>query len=209
MYKALLDTLDRAGIQIPSWVFFIVAVILGIALVAFLFNKYMIPIIHKTMDMYTDICHIKELKEVQMKAIQKSMETDQRIENELFSFMEEVRNEIKTFTSNRVHDREQSFEIQGKWTQIISAVTDGQEARDKQIEALMCGTKELLGNAIDERYAKYVSLEGIPENEVADFDDIYVAYRGLNGNHGRETKYNYVKEHLPVIPVETKLVNHK
>lgn len=206
MYKTFIETLDKAGIQLPSWVFIVVAALIAVAFVVIVFTKFITPAILKVTDMYTDICSIKELKDVQMKAIQKSIETDQKIENELFSFMEEMRDEIKTFTEHRVNDRAHCSMTQDKWTQIISTLTEGQDARDKQIEALMCGTKELLGNAIDERYARYISLGGIPEHEVDEFDDIYEAYRGLNGNHGRETKYNYVKGHLQVIPVETKLV---
>lgn len=82
----------------------------------------------------------------------------------------------------------------------------GHQNRDKQIEALMCGSKELLGDTIDKRYDKYIRLKGIPQNEVDEFNDIYLAYARLNGNHGRETKYQYVKQNLPVIPVETKLL---
>ena len=51
-----------------------------------------------------------------------------------------------------------------------------------------------------------MALHVIPQTEVDEFDAIYEAYSGLKGNHGREFKYKYVKENLPVIPVETKLV---
>ncbi|MCI8661520.1 MAG: hypothetical protein HFG54_14965 [Lachnospiraceae bacterium] len=70
----------------------------------------------------------------------------------------------------------------------------------------MCGSKELLGAEIDKRYREYIALNGIPESEVSEFDDIFNAYKGLMGNHTRDTKYNYVKNHLTIIPVETKLV---
>ena len=130
----------------------------------------------------------------------------------LSSFIEEtkrenemLRNEMRQFSENRIHDRQQSFEIQKELTDSIKVIVDGQEDRDKQIEALMCGSKELLGDTIDQRYAKYISLGGIPQNEVDEFDDLYVAYKRLHGNHGRDAKYDYVKEHLPVIPVEVTL----
>jgi hypothetical protein len=121
---------------------------------------------------------IKELSERHNQDTQQSIEHDQKIEKELSGLIDEIKNEIH------------SYEV----------------SRDKQIAALMCGSKELLGDTIDQRYSRYISLGGIPENEVAEFDDIYVAYKGLNGNHTRDTKYSYVKNHLPVIPVETKLV---
>lgn len=86
---------------------------------------------------------------------------------------------------------------------------DIEQSITHEIEALMCGCKELLGAEIDKRYREYIALKGIPESEVNEFDDIFAAYKGLNGNHSRDTKYNYVKNHLTVIPVETKLVINK
>ena len=121
---------------------------------------------------------IKELSERHNNDTKSSIDHDKKIELELSNFISEIKYQIKSC----------------------------EESRDKQIAALMCGSKELLGDTIDQRYSRYVGLGGIPENEVAEFDDIYAAYKGLNGNHTRDTKYNYVKNHLPVIPVETKLV---
>lgn len=94
-------------------------------------------------------------------------------------------------------------------TNSVKAITKGQDERDEQIAALMEGSKELLGDTIDQRYDKYISLGGIPQNEVDEFDAIYNAYTGLKGNHGRETKYKYVKEHLPVLPVKTEIITDK
>lgn len=159
----------------------------------------------------------RELLTTTAKNLSLLQEKHNRDENELkkclSTFIEEskkenaeLREEMRQFTENRIHDRQQSFKIQKELTESIKVVVDGQESRDKQIEALMCGSKELLGDTIDQRYAKYISLKGIPQNEVDEFDDIYEAYKCLKGNHGRETKYLYVKEHLPVIPVETKLL---
>ena len=140
-------------------------------------------------------------------------EDEEAFRNDLTNYMKESREdrkllheEMSRFTDNRIHDRKQSLEIQRELTDSIKELTNGQEDRDKQIEALMCGSRELLGDTIDQRYNKYISLNGIPQNEVDEFDDIYAAYKGLKGNHGRETKYKYVKEHLQVIPVETKLL---
>ena len=132
-----------------------------------------------------------------------------KLEKALTDFMTEVKADIKTFTDNRKNDRAQSFEIQKQLTDSIQTVNGNNQIRDEQINALMCGSKELLGNTIDERYEKYINLGGIPQNEVDEFDSIYDAYTGLNGNHGRKTKYEYVKEHLPVIPVKTELVFNK
>lgn len=103
-------------------------------------------------------------------------------------------------------EQRQILQLQKDLSATIEAVTRNEKKRDKQIQALICGNKELLGAEIDKRYRQYIALDGIPESDVTEFDDIYMAYKDLNGNHSRDTKYFYVKDHLPVIPVTTKLV---
>lgn len=99
--------------------------------------------------------------------------------------------------------RERSIEIQEEFKQSIDSMHKKDDRRDLQIEALMFGTKELLGDKIDQKYDKYIKLQGIPSDEVDEFNSIYEAYRKLKGNHNREKKYNYVNDNLPVIPVTT------
>lgn len=144
---------------------------------------------------------------------EKSEKDDRSLECALETFMGEVREsfehvnkQFEESNKNQLARKEQSLEIQRELSNSIKTLAESEKERGKQIEALMCGSKELLGNTIDERYEKYIELGGIPQNEVDEFDSIYKAYRGLNGNHGRKTKYEYVKEHLPVIPVKTELV---
>ena len=147
-------------------------------------------------------------------ALQEKHDADEsKLENSLATFIEEqkkendkLRDEMRQYTENRISDRKKSLQIQKELKDSVNAIVEGQKSRDEQILALMCGSKELLGNTIDERYEKYINLGGIPQNEVDEFDSIYEAYALLNGNHGRETKYAYVKNHLPVIPVKTELV---
>ena len=112
---------------------------------------------------------------------------------------EEFRNNLNNYIEESRADRKALHDEMSKFA-------EGQGSRDKQIEALMCGSKELLGSTIDQLYSKYIELDGVPESEIDEFDDIFHAYKKLNGNHRRDTKYNYVKTHLRVIPVETKLV---
>lgn len=113
---------------------------------------------------------------------------------------EEFRNNLNNYIEESREDRKSLHSEMSKFA-------EGQESRDKQIEALMCGSKELLGSTIDQLYSKYIELDGVPESEIDEFDDIFHAYKKLNGNHRRDAKYNYVKNHLRVIPVETKLLN--
>ena len=152
--------------------------------------------------------HMKDMKEFrdrQDENVRQSIEHDERIRNELTLFISEMRDAIESLTNqmnqyseNRIHDREQSFEIQRQ-------LNKRSDDRDKKIEALMLGNMELLGDKIDQRFSRYVALDGIPENEVEEFDGIFAAYKALNGNHKRAEKYKYVKEHMKVIPVESKL----
>ena len=142
-------------------------------------------------------------------------EDEETFRNNLNDYMKESREdrkalheEMKQYSENRIADRKQSFQIQKELTDSIKEIVKGQGERDGQIAALMEGSKELLGDTIDQRYDKYISLGGIPQNEVDEFDAIYNAYRGLKGNHGRETKYKYVKEHLPVLPVKTEVITN-
>lgn len=148
---------------------------------------------------------IKEFKDSQTENVNQSIRHDEIIKEELKAFIDEIRssivsltNQMNQYSENRIHDREQSFEIQRQ-------LNKRSDDRDKKIEALMLGNMELLGDKIDQRFSRYVALDGIPENEVEEFDGIFAAYKALNGNHKREEKYKYVKNHMKVIPVEAKI----
>mgnify|MGYP000453181449 FL=1 len=99
--------------------------------------------------------------------------------------------------------REQSMDIQKDLKNSIELLTKSDVNRSLQIESLMVGTKELLGDTIDQKYEKYIRLGGIPSDEVDEFNSVYDAYRGLKGNHNREKKYEYVMNNLPIMPVTT------
>ena len=125
------------------------------------------------------------------------------ITTELKEALVEQKQQMNTYTENRVKDREKSREIRQELNESIDKLAEGAVERKEQIKALMCGTMELLGDKIDQRFSKYIAMKGIPENEVAEFDGLWNAYHNeLNGNHGRTQKYKYVKEHLPVLPIE-------
>ena len=148
---------------------------------------------------------MKAFRDKQDENVKQSIEHDERIRNDLTVFISEMRDAIESLTNqmnqyseNRIHDREQSREIQQQ-------LNERSDDRDKKIEALMLGNMELLGDKIDQRFSRYVALDGIPENEVEEFDGIFAAYKALNGNHKREEKYKYVKNHMKVIPVEAKI----
>ena len=148
--------------------------------------------------------HVSDMtafKESQNENVEQSIKHDQKIRDELRSFTTEVRSAIddlnsqmKQYNENRIHDREQSFAIQKQ-------LNERSDDRDKKIDALIAGNMELLGDKIDQKFSRYVSLNGIPETEVDEFNGLYAAYKGLGGNHKREEKYNYVRDHMKIIPV--------
>ena len=51
---------------------------------------------------------------------------------------------------------------------------------------------------------KYLSNNGIPEDEVEEFINLHFCYKKCGGNHLGDAKFNYCMEHLPVIPAVVK-----
>lgn len=160
--------------------------------------------------------NLSELQERHREDVEQSIAHDKRIKDELSTFMSEMResisitqNEIKTFSENRVHDRQQSFQIQKELTDSIKNIADSNSAKDKQIDNLMLAQREVLADKINSKYKYYISIKGIPEDEVDEFTNLHTAYKGCGGNHSGDAKYEYCMNHLPVIPVETKLVFNK
>ena len=66
-----------------------------------------------------------------------------------------LHDEMKQYSQIRVSDRQQSLQIQSELKDSIKEMAKAQEDRDSQIMALMEGSKELLGDKIDQRYNKY------------------------------------------------------
>ena len=99
--------------------------------------------------------------------------------------------------------REQSMDIQKDLKDSIELLTKADITRSEQIESVMIGIKELLGDTIDQKYEKYIRLGGIPSDDVDEFNSVFSAYEKVNGNHNRKKKYDYVMDNLPIIPVPT------
>lgn len=99
--------------------------------------------------------------------------------------------------------REQSMDIQKDLKDSIELLTKADVARSEQIESVMVGIKELLGDTIDQKYEKYIRLGGIPSDEVDEFNSVFSAYEKVKGNHNRKKKYDYVMDNLLIIPVTT------
>lgn len=145
-------------------------------------------------------------------SVVQSIRHDRLIKEDLSSFIKEIKdsigdtqNEIKHFAENRVHDREQSFEIQKQLTDAINVLAESGSERTRQMDSLIAATKESLGDRINQKYKYYLSLRGIPEDELDEFTSLHTAYAAVGGNHSGDAKYKYCMENLPVIPVEIKL----
>lgn len=145
--------------------------------------------------------------------VEESNTHDENIKKELSIFMKEIKSsvektqsEIKQFTENRVNDRKQSLEIQKELKDSIKSIVTYNSSKDRQIDNLMAAQREVLADKINEKYKYYISIKGIPEDEVDEFTNLHTAYKGVGGNHSGDAKYEYCMNHLQVIPVKTKLI---
>lgn len=145
--------------------------------------------------------------------VEESDAHDEDIKKELSAFISEMKtsisdtqSELKQFAENRVNDRQQSIAIQKELTESIKSIVEYNSHKDKQIENLMVAQREILADKINEKYKYYISMKGIPEDEVDEFTNLHAAYKGVGGNHSGDTKFEYCMNHLSVIPVETKLI---
>ena len=137
---------------------------------------------------------------------QRHIKDEEEFRNNLNNYIEEsqrdrkaLHDEMTRYADNRIDDRKQSLEIQKELKESISA-------RDVQIEALLLANKEILAEKINEKYKYYISIGGIPEDEYDEFVNMHSAYNGVGGNHHGDAKFEYCIQHLPIIPVKTKLI---
>lgn len=153
---------------------------------------------------------VSELAKTNAKNLSKLQERHLKDEaefrNNLNNYIEESRrdrkalhDEMTKFSDNRVSDRKQSLEIQKELKDSISE-------RDCRIDALVVAQKEMLAEKINEKYKNYIRLGGIPEDEYDEFVALHKAYNGVGGNHHGDAKFQYCIEHLPIIPVKTRLI---
>lgn len=86
----------------------------------------------------------------------------------------------------------------------ISRIMERNLSEDRQIDNLMIAQREVLADKINEKYKLYISINGIPEDELEEFTNLHTAYKGVGGNHSGDAKYEYCMRHLRVIPVANK-----
>lgn len=156
---------------------------------------------------------LTELQSKHTEDVKQSIIHDKRIREEFSEFMKEIKSsvtktqeEIRQFAENRIHDREQSIQIQKELTNSIKGIISYNNDKDQQISNLMAAQREVLADKINQKYKYYISIKGIPEDEVDEFTNMHKAYKAIGGNHSGDAKYEYCMNHLSVIPVETKLI---
>lgn len=101
-----------------------------------------------------------------------------------------------------IRKRREEHELLVQTSQNLAAL---QKKQTENVNNLMAAQREILADTINEKYKYYISINGIPEDEVDEFTSLHRAYRGIGGNHSGDAKFEYCMNHLPVIPVETKL----
>lgn len=132
--------------------------------------------------------NLTALQEKRAEDAKQSDEHDEQIRSELASFIYEIKNSM--------------LETQAE----IKRILERNSIKDEQINNLMIAQREVLADKINEKYKYYISIDGIPEDEVDEFTDLHTAYKGVGGNHSGDAKYEYCINHLRVIPVEAKLI---
>lgn len=146
-----------------------------------------------------------------LSALQQKHDKDEcELKECLASFIEETRNTLKLQDENNRKHWETSKQIRKELADTIKELIDDNQEKNKQINSLIVANKEILAEKINEKYKHYIAIGGIPEDEYDEFVGMHKAYNGVGGNSHGDAKFEYCIEHLPIIPVETKLViKHK
>lgn len=162
--------------------------------------------LHKR-DMIKSDNNDNEIKQCLDNFIKESSERNEKIRKDLTEYVFEIKQSVQKVHDDNLSYRDKSREIRGDMDDKIQKIIDADADRDILIQAIADGNKELLGDKIDQKFDKYVSLNGIPANEVDEFESMCQAYFALNGNHNRKRKYDHVKNKMEIIPVKTNLIS--
>ena len=134
---------------------------------------------------------IKNLAELHKRDNDISNEHDEVIREELHQFMTEVRSDIKAFTDNRVHDREQSLGIQKEWTNKIDGIChvldEMQKNTDERFAQSEEKTNKRVQSDIKERiaqsYRRYDKAKKISRMELEALEDLIDTYENFGGKN--------------------------
>lgn len=135
-----------------------------------------------------------------------SDEHDSELKELIIDFIQETRTQMDKIAYDRINDREKSREIRAELANSIKIIADANEKNHSQINTLTLAQREVLADRINHRYKKYIQMQGIPEDEYDEFINLHSAYKACGGNSSGDAKFDYCINHLPVLPVETKLI---
>ena len=96
MMKEILELLLKLGWEVPNWLLILLFVLVVIGVLTLLIKKNVIPIVTKAAKTWRDIISIEEIKNRQSIAIQKSIDGDKELKEDI----DELRGEI-----SGIHDK--------------------------------------------------------------------------------------------------------
>lgn len=98
-----------------------------------------------------------------------------------------LESDVSQYANNRVHDREQSLQIQNTLLE--------------SIECIKVANRVSLGDRINQKYKYYTKIQGIPEDEFDEFVNLHDAYNQVGGNHGGDQKFEKAIKYR-IIPID-------
>lgn len=134
---------------------------------------------------------IKSMQETHAADKKEVNDKNDKLEQALTDFMTEVRNDIKTFTDNRLNDRAQSLAIQQEWTEKIDGVFDKlelmQKQTDERFEASEAKTNKRVQSDIKQQIAqsfrRYDKCKKISYMELEALEDLIDTYENYGGDN--------------------------
>ena len=203
MYDLFIETLGKAGIELPTWFFVIVLVAIALIVIIKMIKKYVKPLILHMEDINEKLEKTNEidaLKESQIEEIKRSIEQDEMLKKEIKALSDiivENTKKIDTFADNRVKDRAQSFQIQKELVDAQTKISSSVEIIEKKIDQMKAETDERfkkseakqdervraeLKDKIGNLYRYYHSKGEITSMEFEALEDLIKAYYKVNGN---------------------------
>ena len=183
-----------------DWWYVLIAIVLGLVVVKFLWSSG--EWVVKKFGIETKRTRERRQQKEAIEAIEKltkaTAENLDKLQKRHCKDEAEFRQNLNDYMEESRKDRKALHEIQKELKESVSV-------REEQINALVTANKEMLAEKINEKYKYYISIGGIPEDEYDEFVSMHKAYNGVGGNHHGDAKFEYCKEHLPVIPVEKRL----
>lgn len=183
-----------------DWWYVLIAIVLGLVVVKFLWSlgEWVVEKFGIETKRTRERRQQKEAIEAIEKLTKTTAENLDKLQKKHCKDEAEFRQNLNDYMEESRKDRKALHEIQKELKESVSV-------REEQINALVTANKEMLAEKINEKYKYYISIGGIPEDEYDEFVSMHKAYNGVGGNHHGDAKFEYCKEHLPVIPVEKRL----